>query len=111
MAEPYGANEQLAKWVADTGYRYSHRAHCLHWLCKGRCAVRFCHETRSSYQWMDHVSGWLTPDGERLLLCQPYHLEPSTLVDACRHFGLRADISGAGWYGHGTVAIELRKAK
>ena len=61
---------------------------------------------------MDHVSGWTKP-GARLLLCQPYHLSATALLDLARaaeHFGLDISIHGCGWYGFGTVAIELTPA-
>jgi hypothetical protein len=107
--QPYGANEQMNKWRKDHGYRYVPRAHCLHWISKGRCGVGWCEDGHSSRSWMDHISGWLEPDGKRLLLCQPYAFSDArTLVDACTKFDLTATITGAGWYGHGTVAIELR---
>jgi hypothetical protein len=60
---------------------------------------------------MDHVSGW-TKDGERLLICQPYHIsDVESLSHACEQFDLDAAIHGLGWYGHGTVCIELRPRK
>ncbi len=106
---PYGANEAMDKWVEQYGWKYSPRASCLHWISKGRCNHGCCCENVNTYKWMDHTSGW-TKDGVRLLLCQPYGIsEPDTLVQACKEIGLAAAVHGSGWYGHGTVAIELRK--
>jgi hypothetical protein len=61
---------------------------------------------------MDHTSGYVrqAESGlEHLLLCQPYFLnDPETLMVAAKEFNLDVAISGRGWYGHGTVTIELR---
>jgi hypothetical protein len=107
---PYGANDKLPKWAAERGVRYVQHASCLHWVSKGRCGVGVCidgHLSRGR-DWMDHISGWIGKDG-RLLLCQPYHFDNlKSLLDACREFNLEATLNGAGWYGHGTIAIELR---
>jgi hypothetical protein len=106
---PYGANQNTDRWMTIRNLRYRPLGRCLHWVSRGRCGVRLCNEGHGSYQWMDHVSGWLDKDGERMLLCQPYHLsEIRSLVEACEKFDLRADIHGTGWYGHGSFAIELR---
>jgi hypothetical protein len=62
---------------------------------------------------MDHVSGW-TKDGKGVLLCQPYHLNDDDLRDLTQtaaRLGLKVDVHGVGWYGHGTVAIELAPAQ
>ena len=108
MPRPYGANAELETWIAENGYRYSPTAHCLHWVSKGRCAVRLCNDGHFSRCWMDHVSGW-TKNGERMLLCQPYHFaDVASLAKACEEFDLMPIIHGDGWYGHGTIAIELR---
>jgi hypothetical protein len=58
---------------------------------------------------MDHVSGWINSKGERMLMCQPYEFSDiSSLLKATEEFGLKAIIHGRSWYGHGTIAIELR---
>jgi hypothetical protein len=61
---------------------------------------------------MDHTSGYVrqAESGlEHLLLCQPYFLnDPETLMAAAKKFNLDVAITGRGWYGHGTVTIELR---
>jgi hypothetical protein len=105
---PYGANDKLGDWAKGRGLRYVPHAHCLHWASKGRCGVGLCVDGHMSRQWMDHVSGW-TKAGERILLCQPYWFDDfASLVEACEKFNLVAEVHGDGWYGHGTVAIELR---
>lgn len=108
---PYGSDEDgvFDEWIKRRKFRYAPRAGCLHWLVKGRCGVSLCMDGHSSREWMDHISGY-TKDGERYLLCQPYHLSLGgcqTLDAACREWGLHAWISGMGWYGHGTLCIEL----
>jgi hypothetical protein len=88
--------------------RYSRNGHCLHWLSRGRCNASICRE--SSRPWMDHVTGWIASNGKRLLLCQPYALSEQSLqnlIEATTAFNLDAKIDGDGWYGFGTIAIEL----
>jgi hypothetical protein len=58
---------------------------------------------------MDHTTAWIDKEGKRLLLCQPYRIDDiGSLADACVRHGLRAFVHSTSWYGHGTVAIELR---
>lgn len=112
---PYGANAATWTWASRHKLRFTEHARCLHWAATGRCVrtgrrdpEAICLDGNSSRQWMDHVSGWLGPNGERLLLCQPYWLtDIVSLVAACEQFNLKAEVHGNGWYGHGTVAIEL----
>lgn len=59
---------------------------------------------------MDHVSCWLTEKGERLLVCEPYPLHTTELLDLAQtaeRFGLEVEVHGDGPYGYGTIAIEL----
>jgi hypothetical protein len=59
---------------------------------------------------MDHVTGWIGKDGKRLLLCQPYAQEAEGLQDliaTANAFDLELKLDGSGWYGDGTIAIEL----
>lgn len=108
---PYGANAAMEKWASARKLKWSERAHCLHWVSVGRCSAGLCMDSHLSREWMDHVSGWIDADGKRLLLCQPYSFSRAdcqTLIDACLKFKLKATIHGRGWYGNGTVAIELR---
>lgn len=104
----YGANPETAEWAKARGLRYSPHARCLHWVSKGRCGASICDDGHLGRQWMDHVSGW-TKNGDRVLLCQPYSLTDfASLIDACEEFNLTATVHSDGWYGHGTIAIELR---
>jgi hypothetical protein len=116
MGKPYGATHsdgRYERFITATGWKYVSKAHCLHWVSTGYCRKDFGICSReNNYDWMDHVSGYIrkTEDGakERLLLCQPYQLNhPETLIAAADEFNLEFGISGRGWYGHGTVTIEL----
>jgi hypothetical protein len=114
---PYGANDEatqakLTEWAGAHKLRYAPNAHCLHWIAKGRCGVSLCREDRSQHHWMDHISGWTRDGKPAVLLCQPYNLSADDLADLVRvheQFGFDVRIHGGGWYGHGTVCIELRK--
>jgi hypothetical protein len=114
---PYGADDEatqakLTEWAKAHKLRYAPNAHCLHWIAKGRCSVSLCRENRSEHHWMDHVSGWTRDGKPAVLLCQPYNLYAADLADLVRvyeQFGLDVRIHGGGWYGHGTVCIELCK--
>ena len=108
MKKPYGHSEKTDKWAVIRKLKYEPNGHCLHWVCGQRCKSWVCQEGHGSRDWMDHVSGWSKDGGERILLCQPYHIgDVVSLAVACTQFGLRATIHGTGWYGHGTVALEL----
>jgi hypothetical protein len=113
---PYGVDNQnkaqFTAWLAARGYRYSDRGQCVHWIARGGCHVAVCRETRSEHRWMDHVTGW-TKDGKAaLLLCQPYALRTDDIRDlmaTAARFELDVTVHGDGWYGNGTVAIELTR--
>ena len=113
---PYGANEvetQLAllEWAEQRKLHYSYRAHCLHWIARGRCGVSRCREGHGSHRWMDHVTGWTRDGKPTLLVCQPYGLSLNDLDDlvaTTRKFDLEAHIDGTGWYGCQTTWIELK---
>jgi hypothetical protein len=60
---------------------------------------------------MDHTTAWIDSDGERVLICQPYHLYShscASIAETCKRFDLKASIHGNGFYGYGTICIELR---
>jgi hypothetical protein len=105
---PYGANADTEEWAKKRGLRWSPRAHCLHWLAKGRCTMPVCTYSDGNRDYLDHVCGYLGKDG-RLLISQPYSVSTfRQLADDCDEFGLKAVITGTGWYGHGTVCVYLR---
>ena len=99
------------KWALERELRPSKSAcRCLHWIVDGRCNVTYCRANRSVYTWMDHVSAWTGKDGQRILVCQPYHIasaELESILTACSQFSLEAEIRSDGFYGHGSVCIEL----
>jgi|SRR5215831_5225188 len=117
---PYGATradkdrdkqERLIAWAEAYKVRYSDRGQCLHWIATGRCSVGLCMEGRSNkHTWMDHVTGWVRDGKPAFLIAQPYHISPhdcADLAQVSRDWDLDFDITGAGWYGHGTVMIKL----
>jgi hypothetical protein len=107
---PYGANAQMHRWMAEQGLDFAPRAHCLHWLAKGRCGMAVCRMSDGNRDYLDHVSGWIGKDGERLLISQPYDITAfRQLADDCSALGVKAVITGTGWYGHGTVCVWFRK--
>jgi hypothetical protein len=106
----YGENENTQQWANERGLRYARDGRCLHWLSTGRCRAALCREGHGSRPWMDHVTGWIDSDGQRLLLCQPYVLGADglrSLITTADSFNLELRLDGSGWYGHGTIAIEL----
>lgn len=111
---PYGVDddnrERFTAWLKGRGLRLSHSPLCLHWIAHGRCSAGWCRENHNLHHWMDHISGW-TKDGKpALLLCQPYPpVNVREVAAVAVRFGLNAFISN-GWYGHGSIAVELTKA-
>jgi hypothetical protein len=110
----YGVDDKnearIVAWAKTRGLRHSTKACCLHWIGRGRCGTEFCRENRNLHPWMDHVTGWTKNGKPALLLCQPHHLHQWMLrdiADAAERFGLKVAIHGDGWYGYGTIAIEL----
>jgi hypothetical protein len=101
-----------AEWAKARGLRSSH-GQCLHWIARGRCAAGWCRENHTDHAWMDHATGW-TKDGKpALLLCQPYQLGEEDFRDlllVAERFNLKFSVHGCGWYGFGTVAVELTRA-
>jgi len=60
---------------------------------------------------MDHVSGYTNKKGERILMAQPYGLNIEDLESIAKivhENDLQVSVHGSGWYGHGTVCVELR---
>jgi hypothetical protein len=115
MPTPYGVRTQeekqrLAAWTQI------HKVHlstscklCPHWLLGKRCAG-WC-QARDGYRFMDHVTGWLGENGKpAFVLCQPY---PTGIDDTGRFEqewpALEVHRGEPGWYGHGTVALYVRK--
>ena len=61
---------------------------------------------------MDHVSGYVDSQGKRILMAQPYGLnveDLESIAKVARGNNLRVSVHGSGWYGHGTVCVELKE--
>ncbi len=61
---------------------------------------------------MDHTTGWTRDGKPAVFICQPYYLSASDRAElnalSVIH-GLDIRVGGTGWYGHGTVFVELWK--
>lgn len=111
-AWPYGADidvrsrRRLLDWAEHYELRRS-KTTCggVCWLHSGRCQRSDCWTGHS--RWMDHVTRWSRNGKPALLLAQPYHLEVSQLRPLLDDEALKVLVSARGWYGWGTVAIEV----
>ncbi|GGM27890.1 hypothetical protein GCM10011608_10900 [Micromonospora sonchi] len=110
---PYGPNIdvesrlRLLDWADANGLRLANtRCQGLHWLTRGRCAVRICNRLG---HWMDHVTRWNWGGRPALILAQPYHLtgDCEAQLGQLAADGLRVSVGDDGWYGWGTVAVEV----
>jgi hypothetical protein len=99
------------QWAAAHGLRHV-GWRCPHWLVRRRQCQLCEFNHRGLYHWMDHVTGWAGSDGSRVLVCQPYHFgidDMVSLTHVCAQLDLDADINSKGFYGYGTICIELRR--
>ena len=110
-AWPYGAGidvrsrQRLLDWAENYGLRRStSNCQALHWLQTGRCGVRLCNRLGS---WMDHVTKWSRNGKPALILAQPYGLRAAKLRPLLDDDSLHMLVHAQGWYGCGTVAIEI----
>jgi hypothetical protein len=106
------AQRNLLTWARRNNLRYAEHGRCLHWLAKGRCAADYCDLCYGRFDWLDHATGWTRDGKPYVLLGQPYSLSIEGLreIIACAdQFNLNISINGRDWYGHGTIAIELRR--
>lgn len=109
---PYGANidvvarQNLLEWAEHYELRPS-RTTCggVCWLRSGRCQRSDCHSGKPD--WMDHLTWWTRRGKPALLLAQPYGLEASQLRPLLDDDSLHVLVHARGWYGWGTVAIEI----
>jgi hypothetical protein len=107
---PIGADKpaDFDYWVRVRDWVFEPKARCLHWLMHGNWC-RGCGDGLGSRPWMDHISGYISDRGKRILLCQPQELyDFDSLTAACKQFDLQAVVHGDGWYGYATICIELR---
>ncbi|MEV4542275.1 hypothetical protein [Micromonospora echinaurantiaca] len=110
---PYGPNidvesrGRLLDWAEHHQLRLA-RTQCqgLHWLARGRCGVRVCNRLG---HWMDHVTRWNRFGEPALILAQPYRLHGDDMVELGQLAadGLHVWVHTHGWYGWGTVAVEV----
>lgn len=127
---PYGvdsptAKQKMLEWAerheltyADGGRR------CPHWLVRNDSrdvASRYSkrgsflyddadHSECSRKYHLDHVTLWLHNGKPEVLISQPYNLEGYHLGHLSaleEELGLRVSVSGEGWYGYGTVFVEI----
>ncbi|MEV6927417.1 hypothetical protein AB0M46_23330 [Dactylosporangium sp. NPDC051485] len=111
---PYGADidvaarQRLIAWAEEHNVKLAKtRCQGLHWLRTGRCGVSLC---KRAGRWMDHVTSWTNHDGPALLLAQPYGLMPDDVIQLgglATSGEFKVQIDGNGWYGYGSVAVEL----
>ncbi len=111
---PYGPNidvearARLLDWADGYGLRLA-KTSCqnLHWLARGRCGVRLCNRLG---RWMDHVTRWNRGGEPALILAQPYGLSGEDVAEVgqlAADEGLHVSVDARGWYGWGTVAVEV----
>lgn len=112
---PYGPNIDmrsrlaLLDWVEKRQLRRAN-TYCskLHWLLKGRCAVRVCNARLGP--WMDHVTRWTRDGKPAAMIAQPYRVwgdDFASLATIAATDGLEVHLDARGWYGWGTVAVEV----
>jgi hypothetical protein len=112
--KPYGAMNsegRFESWIKLFKMHYEPKGYCIHWLKHISCPKGWC---SSSGGWADHVSGYTNAKGERILLAQPYALgveDMESLVKVARENNLYVTVHGGGWYGHGTVCVELKEKR
>jgi hypothetical protein len=127
---PYGVDSPIEKqkmleWAEHYGLTYADGGRrCPHWLIRndsrdvaGRYSKRgsflyenLDHSECSKLYDLDHVTLWLHNGKPEVVVSQPYNLEGYHLGHLSaleEQLGLRVRVSGRGWYGHGTVFVEI----
>lgn len=113
---PYGPNiyvqmrADLLDWADEHDVKSGHTG-CstgLHWLDKGRCTKRECHDRPGFY---DHTTTWLSRTTGRpaLVFNQPYRqVNPAEVWEAISEYPtLTAEVGPESWYGAGTTGIYI----
>lgn len=126
---PYGVDtrseqEQMLKWAEGHHLRYAEtNLRCPHWLIRGRSsdiAGRYSksgsyvfddinhRDCRKQYG-LDHVTCWTLEGRPAAIVSQPYNLYTNQLqmLGALVNDKLSVKIHGHGWYGAGTVCVEI----
>ncbi|MGW2553103.1 hypothetical protein [Streptomyces sp. NPDC001635] len=113
---PYGPNVyvQMRADLLDWADRYDLRSGStgcssgLHWLDKGRCAKRECHDRPGFY---DHTTTWLslTTGRPALVFNQPYwQVDPADISKLTSEYpSLTAEVGPESWYGSGTFGVYI----
>jgi hypothetical protein len=127
---PYGidsltAREKMIEWAERHDLRYAETIgrQCPHWLIRNNSrnvARRFSkrgsflhdntdHSECSKLYHLDHVTAWLHNGKPEVVVSQPYNLEAYHLANlgALEQLDLKVMVHGRGWYGHGTVCVEI----
>jgi hypothetical protein len=110
--EHFGADVRMRVDLLDWADRYDLRSGStacssgLHWLDKGRCTKRECHDRPEFY---DHTTTWLsrTTGKPVLVLNQPYRpVDPADMCELIREYPpLTSEVGPASWYGSGTYGV------
>ncbi|MFC9225027.1 hypothetical protein ACFT8W_30595 [Streptomyces hygroscopicus] len=113
---PYGPNAYvyMRADLLDWADRYDLRSGStgcssgLHWLDKGRCVKRDCHDRPGFY---DHTTTWLSRTTGRpaLVFNQPYRqVDPAEIWKLISEYpSLTAEVGPASWYGSGTFSVYI----
>jgi len=126
---PYGVyshteQAQMLEWAESHHLRYVETdLTCPHWLIRSRSSgIAGRYSKRGSYVYddihhaecrskygLDHVTCWTLNLRPAVIVSQPYHLDENELrnLGALANEDLRVDVHGDGWYGHGTVCVEI----
>lgn len=126
---PYGVGSraeqaQMLEWAEGYHLRYTETdLQCPHWLIRGRSSgIAGRYSKRGSYVYddmhhgecrekygLDHVTCWTHNRQPAVIVSQPYNLDENDLQElgALANEDLRVYVHGHGWYGHGTVCVEI----
>jgi hypothetical protein len=106
-----GALFTREEWARRLGLRPSRRHGCLRHLLGGRC-----NEGHLQDGWLDHAELFTYEGRPAVLVSQPYGLTDRgvrKLAELAERHGLEVGVGicGHGWYGHGTLLVEVWRGK